>query len=190
MATAITVCETMESARKDTSTIKSPINSASVNAAKSRYRKTKTQPAMRKEPPSTANMAKCPWCRGPGWHAKKGQCEKCPAKNQTYSKCSKKGHFKSVCRSTSAPSKSSISAVTSSVNTNVAEVDEQTPVVPITFNGVHIDSRPDTVANIDAMGPEHLSKLGLKPCNLEKVTDTTMAANQSTFTAVENFQQQ
>ena len=90
LAAAITVCETMESARKDTSTIKRPTNSASINAVKSRYRKTKAQPAMTKAPPSTDNTAKCPWCGGPGWHAKKGQREKCPANNQTCSKCSKK----------------------------------------------------------------------------------------------------
>ena len=161
----------MESARKDISTIKRPINSASINAVKSRYRKTKTQPAMTKELPSTANTAKCPWCGAPGWHAKKSSVKSAPPTTRLAPNAVLKvyaAQHQHPARATFQPS-------------------SHQSVVPVTFNGVSIDSWPDTAANIDAMGPEHLSKLGLKSCDLEKVTDTTMAANQSTFTAVGKF---
>ena len=61
-----------------------------------------------------------------------------------------------MCRA-KAQATTSISAIVSSIT--IADVDEETPLVPTTFNGVQIDAQLDTAANIDAMGPDHLDAL-------------------------------
>ena len=55
--------------------------------------------------------------------------------------------------------------IISSADTNIVKVDKQMLVILVTFSSMRIDSQPDTITNIDAMGPEHLSKLSLKSCD-------------------------
>ena len=61
--------------------------------------------AQSNQPPSQRAKKSCGRCGRPGPHSQ----AQCPARESTYHKCSKLGHFKSVCRST--PKRSSIRTV-------------------------------------------------------------------------------
>ena len=195
---AIKLCESMEMARKD----KATISDAGVNAIKnqSSYKRDKVKTTGSNTPKGAGSRmpACCPWCGGKTSHQKKR--DSCPAKGKDCSKCGKSGHFAKVCRSSGNPSngketaRTTVNAITAQPERpatitaiEIPEVDEPTPLVTVTMNGVCLSARPDSAANIDAVGPHIMKKLGLRKKDLQPVPDVTTAANKSGFTNVGKF---
>ena len=181
---AISICESEEAATRDKQNLNATGSSSQVCAIKtqnkSHYYSAKPKSSYQKQ--SKTNNQCCQWCGGPSWHSQDRQ--KCPAHDKSCKKCNKKGHFMKMCRSKDAKMNAShsdqrISVVIASTNDTVSD---STPLVRIKINGQMFEAMPDSGANIDALGPDSLEKLGFSQNNLQfPSSQKAIAANGSAF---------
>ena len=177
---AISICESEEAALRDKQSLNVSSHVCAIKTQNKSNYSAKPKSSYQKQPKTSSQC--CQWCGGPSWHSQDRQ--KCPAHDKLCKKCNKKGHFIKMCRSKDAKMNASrsdqrISVLIASTNDTITD---PTPLVRIRINGQKFEAMPDSGANIDALGPDSLQKLGFTQGDLQTSTSQkTLAANGSFF---------
>lgn len=179
LAGAITICQSEEASSRQRDEICKGNSVSAIRA--STYKKAK-HPGFSKVQMHRSSSQLCGYC-GKARHSD----EPCPARDKLCRRCGKKGHFDRVCRSknVSASKKTSDGQSKGKLQSLVALMQHECPLVEVRLQETELTMMPDTGSNINAIRAEDMRKL--TNIKVEAASDAPMTANGQKMKAIGKF---